>query len=147
MEIEEVWLLDENGTAVTELESGEALQVKIRYNAPQLIEEPIFGVTISRQHDGLVCYDTSTAAAGMTPAKVEGQGEITLCLERLDLIAGDYSIDVGVYERDWHYAYDYHWRVYLLEILGSGAEKGVIRPPHRWALNQFRSQKEPLPQL
>jgi len=107
LEIVSVRLLDLEGLPLTELESGAALCVEIEYLAPQSIDAPIFSVTISRE-DGVTCYDTSTAAAGLSLPAIQGQGQLTLHLERLDLSGGQYYVDVGVCERDWTYAYDYH---------------------------------------
>jgi lipopolysaccharide transport system ATP-binding protein len=131
VEIANVRLFDSLGLPVTELEVGQPLRVEIEYIAPQPIVAPIFSVTLSRE-DGFVCYDTSTAAAGLTLPTIQGQGLITLYLDRLDLIGGQYYVDVGGYERDWTYAYDYHWHVYPLLIHPTGADKGILRPPHRW---------------
>jgi len=131
MEIVAVRLLDAAGFPVTELDSGDPLCVEIAYRAPEPIQAPIFGVTIS-QEDGFVCYDTSTAATGISLPAIHGPGCITFQIERLDLIGGQYYVDVGTYEREWAYAYDYHWHVYPLLVHSTGGEKGVLRPPHRW---------------
>ncbi len=131
VEIVAVRLLDPAGFPVTELDSGDALHIEIKYLAPSPIPRPIFGVTISRE-DGLVCYDTSTDLAGHRLPTVHGSGQITFQIERLDLNGGQYYVDVGVYEREWAYAYDYHWHVYPLTVRPTGGEKGILHPPHRW---------------
>ena len=131
LEIISVRLLDLEGLPLTELESGAALCVEIEYLAPQSIDAPIFSVTISRE-DGVTCYDISTAAAGLSLPTIQGQGQLALHLERLDLSGGQYYVDVGVCERDWTYAYDYHWHVYPLSVRPTGTEKGILHPPHRW---------------
>ena len=113
--------------------SGEGLTVEINYRTLQTITAPIFVVTISRK-DGFICYDTSTASLGLNNADVRGQGTVRLRLERLDLMGGEYFLDVGVFTQDWSYAYDYHWHVYPLKVISEGNEKGVIRPPHQWEL-------------
>ncbi|MDH3602328.1 MAG: hypothetical protein OEU26_22165 [Candidatus Tectomicrobia bacterium] len=55
-----------------------------------------------------------------------------MTLERLDLGGGQYYIDVGVYERNWTYAYDYHWKAYPLCVQSTGGAKGILHPPYRW---------------
>lgn len=134
LEVVTVHLLDDTGRPVIELESGRALRVEIHYTASNPIPAPIFGVTITRD-DGLICYDTSTAAAGLTLTKTQGAGRIALRFERLDLARGLYYIDVGAYAQDWRVTYDYHWRTYPLTIRAGGDEKGILRPPHRWELD------------
>ena len=40
-------------------------------------------------------------------------------VDRLDLAPGDYIVDVGAYHADWSAAYDYHWGVHQLRVLGA----------------------------
>lgn len=138
IEIVAVRLLDSAGLLVTELDSGDSLRVEIEYLAPEPICFPIFGVTVSRA-DGLVCYDTSIEAAGLHLPIVQGRGRVSLQFERLDLIGDQYFVDVGIYEREWTYAYDYHWHVYPLLVRPTRGEKGILRPPNRWAVGSVPS--------
>jgi lipopolysaccharide transport system ATP-binding protein len=138
IEITAVRLLDPQGLHVTELSSGAPLHVEIEYQAPTPIPSPIFGVTISRE-DGTICYDASTQGAGHTLPTVHGAGRISCQFERLDLIGAQYYVDVGVYEREWAYAYDYHWHVYSLIVHPTPGEKGIVRPPHRWQIDPISS--------
>ncbi|MDH4137227.1 MAG: Wzt carbohydrate-binding domain-containing protein, partial [Anaerolineae bacterium] len=144
MEIVVVRLLDPTGFPVTELDSGDPLHIEIEYLAPQPIDAPIFGVIIRRE-DGFVCYDTHTAAAGLTLPTIQGRGKVALQLERLDLTGGQYYIDVGVYKRDWAYAYDCQCQVYPLLIRSTGGEKGILRPPHRWEVEDISVRHASLP--
>jgi lipopolysaccharide transport system ATP-binding protein len=146
MEIVAVRLLDPVGSPVTELDSGDPLHIEIEYLAPNPIPEPVFGVTISRE-DGLVCYDTSTDGTGHHLPTIHGPGQITFQIERLDLIGEQYYVDVGVYERDWAYAYDYHWHVYPLVVRPTRGEKGILRPPHRWEVGDVSVRHASLPTL
>lgn len=141
MEIQNVRLLDSGGNAVSRLESGDPFFVEFQYQIPQESLAPIFGVTITRA-DGLICYDASTATAGLVLPELHGQGKVTLHIERLDLAGGTYFVDVGAYKNDWSYAYDYHWHVYSITIEPQGNEKGVLRPPHRWEINGAKSPPE-----
>jgi lipopolysaccharide transport system ATP-binding protein len=144
VEIVAVRLLDPAGFPVTQMDSGDPLRVEIEYLAPEPIRTPIFGVTISRE-DGLVCYDTSTEASGTHLPTVHGPGQITFQIEQLDLIGEQYYVDVGVYEREWAYAYDYHWHVYPLVIRPTNGEKGVVRPPHHWEVGDVSVRHASLP--
>lgn len=133
MEIVAVRLLDPAGQPVTELDSGDPLHVEIEYLAPEPISAPIFGVTISRE-DGQVCYDTSTEAMDLHLSTVQGRDRISFHVERLDLIGAQYYVDVGIYQHEWAYAYDYHWHVYPLVVRPTRGEKGILRPPHHWQI-------------
>jgi lipopolysaccharide transport system ATP-binding protein len=131
LEITAVRILDGRGEPVDEIEPGEALSVDIEYHSSRPLSCPHFGVTICRA-DGFVCYDVTTATDGHVLPDLEGEGRIGLAIERLDLGAGDYFVDVAAYEREWAYAYDSHWRVYPLRIRASHRSKGVLAIPHRW---------------
>jgi lipopolysaccharide transport system ATP-binding protein len=79
--------------------------------------------------------DTNTAEAGISLSHLQERGRITLCLDRLDLSSGQYFVDVGVYEQNWAYAYDYHWHVYPLEIRSTTNAKSILSPPLHWEIS------------
>jgi homopolymeric O-antigen transport system ATP-binding protein len=133
LEIVATRILGGRGEPVEEIEPGEAVTVEIDYHTSVRISCPHFGVSISRE-DGLVCYDVTTGADGYVLPELEGRGRIGLSMERLDLVAGNYYVDVGVYEREWSYAYDSHWHVYPLRVRGRHGAKGLLSMPHRWFL-------------
>ena len=131
MQITAVHLQDANQIAVTELAAGEPLTVEIACQAAAGSAPPIVGVTVSTP-DGTIVYDTSTETANLGWPESGGQSQIRLHLARLDLQPGQYFVDVGLYQIDWSYAYDYHWHVYSLLLTGSPGGKGVLNPPHTW---------------
>jgi lipopolysaccharide transport system ATP-binding protein len=134
--IDQVELRDGLGRPVAELTSGRPLEVSLLVRTPpdRPVRSPIVGLTISRAADGTVCYDTNTANAGVLIHELAGERRLSLVFERLDLIPGEYFVDVGVYESDWRHAYDYHWHVYSLTVLGPTTDGGVFVPPHRWTV-------------
>lgn len=115
------------------INAGDALQVQIDYGADQPIAAPIFGVTISNEA-GQTYLDTNTLAMGIVTPIIQDRGQIVLDLARLDLPGGTYFIDVGIYQKDWQYAYDVHWHVYTLEVESAVNHQGSLNPPLRWKL-------------
>ncbi|MBW4523135.1 MAG: ABC transporter ATP-binding protein [Scytolyngbya sp. HA4215-MV1] len=134
----EVEILDVRLTPATEIKSGGALRIDIEYLAERPIAAPIFGVSISHK-DGLVCLDTTTATMSIPLSSIQGHGQISLQIDRLDLNTGDYFADVGVYEQDWKYAYDYHWHTYPFAVKSSIQTQGSLCPPHRWEVSKVTS--------
>ena len=122
----------------SDLESGDSLSIEIHFQSEKSIESPIISVTISRE-DGQACFDISTETLGRSLPCLCGQDQITLHLDRLDLVGGGYFVDVGIYEQNWAYAYDYHWHAYPLSIRSSIKQKGILSSPHRWRLSQAQS--------
>jgi lipopolysaccharide transport system ATP-binding protein len=115
----------------TMINSGDRLCVTIHYCAPQPIIAPHFGISISRS-DGEICLDTNTDALKFAIDQISGENSLHLVIDRLDLTGGKYFVNVGLFEQDWHYAYDYHWHVYPIEVAPTMNQKGTIAPPMRW---------------
>lgn len=132
IEITGVRLLDAAGEERYLYDAGEPCTVAIAYLAHRPVDDPVFGIGIFRR-DGLCCYGTNTAIDGLALPKLEGEGEVGVSLERLDLVEGEYLLDVAVHARDGH-PYDYHSRLYPFAIRSRVKDTGVARLPHRWRL-------------
>ncbi|MFL7892853.1 MAG: ABC transporter ATP-binding protein [Anaerolineales bacterium] len=133
MEIRNVQLLNGAGDPVEHIESGESLTIEMEFHAAQAIASPNFGVTITRE-DGTICCDTNMPASDLGLPVINGRGKTRLRFTRLDLAKGTYFVNVGVYQKDWTYAYDYHWQVYSLRIGDGGPEKSLLYPPQQWEI-------------
>jgi lipopolysaccharide transport system ATP-binding protein len=127
-------LLDESGTAVTELDRGDPLIVEIEYWAKQPVRNPIFGVSVKRS-DNQLCCQMNTASAGMSLGTLTGRGRIRLHLERLDLVGGRYHCAIGAYSRDWDHTYDFRPEVCPFRIRPTGPNKGILLPAHHWEMD------------
>jgi lipopolysaccharide transport system ATP-binding protein len=131
--IDAVTLRGPDGTPTTEVASGSYLSVALELsNHHGPVDHPIVGVAIHRAEDGVVCYDSSTYSDGVAIGRLVDRVSVRISFDRLDLLPGEYLIDVGVYEPEWQFAYDFHWQAYPLRVVGHGRDKGVFRPPHRW---------------
>jgi len=113
--------------------SGDPLEIEIEYRAVRPLASPIFSVSITRSEDGQACLDLNTQAMGLSVPTLDGTGRLRLSLGRVDLVGGDYWVNVGVFESAWAYAYDFHWELYPLLIEGP-APQGLLLPPCRWRL-------------
>ena len=114
--------------------TGDPLSITVTIRAASPGEyRPIVGVTIHRAGDGVIAYDVSTEGDGFDVGAVGAEPRaVELRFERLDLLPGEYVIDVGAYEPGWEFAYDFHWNAYPLQVTGRSGDKGVFRPPHSW---------------
>jgi ABC-type polysaccharide/polyol phosphate transport system ATPase subunit len=132
VEITGVRLSDREGRERYLYESGESCSLRLTYQARRPVEDPVFGIAVFRK-DGVCCYGTNTAIDGLQVGKIAGEGEITIDLQRLDLVEGEYLLDVAVHARDGH-PYDYHSRLYALAIRSRTKDTGVARLAHAWRL-------------
>lgn len=132
VEIVDVRLLDSSGTERYVYQSGDAVSIAIRYVVHKSVPKPVFGIGIFRP-DGVCCYGTNTHLDRADFPELSGEGVVTCALESLELVAGDYLVDVAVHAEDG-YAYDYHTRRWSFAIRSGIADVGVYRPRHQWSL-------------
>ncbi|HEX5145525.1 MAG TPA: ABC transporter ATP-binding protein [Conexibacter sp.] len=116
------------------LRTGDPLHVHttiVAAGAP--VADPIVVVSLRRRGDQAIVFDLSTRADGVTLGRAVERADVTLTLDRLELPAGDYALDVGVFEAAWEHAYDYHWQTYPLTVVGPSGATGLVLPQHRWS--------------
>ncbi len=128
-----VQIQDLDGNDVADITAGQPLMVILQYEATEAVDGGIFGVSISDE-DGSVCLEVSTPGIGDGRATLLGKGTVALELFEVDLRPGGYFVDVGIYEREWRYAYDYHWHVYPIQVAAAEILKGHRSIPHRWSV-------------
>jgi len=130
VEITRVRLLDATGAERYLYDAGEACTVHLAWRAPRPIEDPVFGIGVFRK-DGVCCYGTNTAIDGLHLGKLAGEGDLAMEIQRLDLIEGEYLLDVAAHARDGH-PYDYHCRLYAFAVRSRLKDTGVARLAHTW---------------
>jgi ABC-type polysaccharide/polyol phosphate transport system ATPase subunit len=133
VEITSVRVEDAAGRERHLFHTGETARVILGYAAPAKVEQPVFGIKVTRA-DGVCCYASNTDIDGVDVPAVEGHGEVAIEFERLDLVEGEYLLDVAVHAKDYGRVYDYHCQLYPLAVRSATRDGGVFRPPHRWRL-------------
>lgn len=111
--------------------SGEALRIRVGYSAHERIPEPVFGIRITRD-DGVCCYATNTQIDEYHIPEIVGSGEIWFEIRSLNLIEGNYLLDLAVHSRDYQKVYDYHSQLYSLTMKTDRKDEGIFRPDHSW---------------
>jgi ABC-2 type transport system ATP-binding protein len=112
--IEGIELLDTTGTPVHRVRSGEPVTLRFRYRATGSMERPVFGVTIAR--DGMMFAGSNTRDADGLPDRVDGEGWVDLCIDRLGLLAGSYEVTPSIHDRSLHHAYDVRVRAFRFDV-------------------------------
>ena len=108
-------LRDEQGRSVADVARGGSFVIEIAYAAARPIEDPIFNVCVS-DASGRICFETTAESRDIRIGPVHGPGSVIVGFAGVDLAPGAYFIDIGIYEKDWKYGYDYHWRAYSLTV-------------------------------
>jgi lipopolysaccharide transport system ATP-binding protein len=127
LELDYVRVLDSYEQPTIELVDDEPLTVELSYATEAIIRNPIFGVTIV-DTNGRVCFDTNSQGSEATIPEAKGKGVVAVRLEGLHLSNGRYFVEVGAYEHEWAYGYDYHAKAYPLRILRSNQNGSSGKP-------------------
>jgi hypothetical protein len=87
----------------------------------------MLGAYLTRVADGTLCVDASTPVDATTRMQ-------ELTVDRLDLAAGEYAWDVGLYSADWSRTLDHHTQAYPLRVSGHHFGPGgpLLAPPMAW---------------
>jgi lipopolysaccharide transport system ATP-binding protein len=138
----DVRFYDNTGTPVETVCAGQPLAVEVAYDAPQPIGTPIVSLTLASP-DGTACLDVNTEAEAVPLPALHGRGTLTCHIDRLDAAPGRYFVNAGLYAAGWAYAYDYHWQVHTLTVVGGQPASSAWSPPRRWALASASAETAP----
>jgi lipopolysaccharide transport system ATP-binding protein len=129
----------ESGDAAT-LTVGDALDVLIDISSREAkLDGSAVSVALRRTRDDAVAFEVSATPGDIAPSPGARKSRIRLHVERLDVAAGEYALDVGLYDAAFEDAYDFHWtaRTVIVSGLAVGGH-GVMLPPLRWSVEDPR---------
>jgi len=141
IEITNVTLVGRDGAPSFVFHSGDPVAVRMTVVAHAPATDFVFGVSLFNA-DGVCCYGTNTYIEQMDPERLEGQAEVTLAIESLDLVEGTYKLDVAVHTCEG-YPYDYHRLLYTFRVKSRTPDVGIYRPHHHWSFSSgvhFKNQ-------
>lgn len=133
VKITAVEFCDESGRRMRSFVTGETLAVTLHYEAAAPVDEPIFGLAIHHQNGTHICGPNSGFGNLSIPHLV-GRGSVTYQVDALPLLPGGYQLSVSVHDKDDLEMYDYHDRLYPLQIYpGHAAERyGLLALGGTW---------------
>lgn len=136
VELASVDVMSSQRKVMADFRCGEPVRVEISYFAQEAVRDPVFVVSITEE-DGRVRFKAATGGALSHIPLVKGRGRLSLRIQDLHLTPGKYYVDVGVYEKEWRYAYDYCWRVHLISFrhdLSGGNGASARNPRVDWTI-------------
>jgi ABC-type polysaccharide/polyol phosphate transport system ATPase subunit len=133
LEITEVSLHDASGQVSHVFQSGEPMELRLKFRAHQALNDFVFGVGLFNV-EGLCCYGTNTNIEELEPAAISGDGDVRFRIASLDLVEGTYKFDVAAHRLDG-YPYDYHRLLYTFRVKSRTKDVGLYRPRHEWSFS------------
>ena len=130
VEIASVEFVGNGGHAAHVFQSGDPIEIRLQVRAREPVNDLVFGVGIFNA-EGVCCYGTNTDIEGAASGAMSGEGQVRFTVDRLDLVAGSYKVDVAAHRKNGA-PYDYHRLLHTLRVVSPLKETGIFRPPHRW---------------
>ncbi len=130
VEISSVVISDAAGQPSHVFHSGDAMTLTMAVRAEKKIDDFVFGIGIFNA-EGVCVYGTNTDIEAYESSSLEGDAQVTLTIDALDLVEGTYKLDVAVHKRDGA-PYDYHRLLNTFRIKSRVKDVGIYRPKHRW---------------
>jgi len=128
--IADVKFLDKVGRESRRFSSFDPMTIRIFYNAPATIRDPVFGVALYSEQDQHL-YGTNTELKNITIDQIEGDGYIDLKIEAIPMLSGRFLLTVAVHPHEGK-AYDWIDKQYSFEVLPKGRDAGIFEVPCRW---------------
>ena len=122
--------MNDQGQTTHVFHTGEPMTLKLAVDARRPVNDFVFGIGIFNT-EGVCVYGTNTDIEDHTGDRLEGQAEVRLDIEALDLVEGTYKMDVAVHKRDGA-PYDYHRLLYTFRVKSRVKDTGIYRPRHSW---------------
>ena len=141
VEITSVAFQDANGVTTQVFHTGEAMRVVLGVKASVPVRDFVFGIGVFLP-DGILVYGTNTDIEEMQSDRLEGDAQVTLQIESLDLVEGTYKLDVAVHKRDGA-PYDYHRLLHTFRVKSRIKDSGIYRLKHRWDFSPSVKFKPP----
>ncbi|MEM7530763.1 MAG: Wzt carbohydrate-binding domain-containing protein [Chloroflexota bacterium] len=135
--ITDVLLYNEAQEERTIFQTGTSMEIRLYYDAPQRVEEPIFGLAIYRQDNTHIC-GPNTKFGQLHIESVQGEGYVSYHIEELALLEGAYLITTAIIDQGDTLMYDYQDRAYEFSVFpGASQERyGIISLQGAWSLTE-----------
>jgi len=123
--------LDDQGQPAETLMTGRPMTLRIKYEAKQRVERPVFRVELMWATDDFLAATFNTAHDGYDLGPIEGVGHLDLCVSELLVEPNVFAMRVSVGDSEGH-VWDRIPRVRFV-IAEEKPIPGVFSLPHGWA--------------
>lgn len=130
--IKKIVLLDENNNEKNIFKTGHSMIIKVYYTVHQKVEDAILGIGIFTVA-GIRCYGTNTRIDKIPSFNLEESGCYIVKIERLNLLPGEYSLDVAI-EAGYYEPIDYYTKAKKFNVVSETEEIGITQLVHTWSL-------------
>jgi len=123
-------LLGSDGLPASAIVSGDRVSIAASLRAQRPVNDVVISFAIFNA-DGVRCCAMHTSGGEGPGIELDGEGTISCVIDRLDLVAGSYTMDLTAHRQDGT-LYDESHRC-TFTVTSRTRDSGVFNPSHRWA--------------
>ncbi len=134
VEVTAVQFCNQHGQESHRFRVGDPLVLRVHYVAHQRVERPVFGVAIYRS-DGIHVNGPNTKFDNYPVDFIEGPGTIDYCIDRVNLLPGEYQVSLAICDFELKHFFDYHHRLHPFWVDAHPQvheEYGMVYLPSHW---------------
>jgi ABC-type polysaccharide/polyol phosphate transport system ATPase subunit len=134
--VDEIELLDADGRPSTEVNTGDAVTLRIRYNASEPIAEPTFSLAVHTV-EGVLVTNPTTRGVDLVSDRIVGKGTVDLFVDPLLLLPGTYDLSASITDAAALHMYDMRHRAVRFDVGGGHRDEddgGLMSLNGRWDL-------------
>lgn len=132
--IESVKIKDLNGVEKKSFITGESAVFECKYKTNNGDGEKASVDFVILRNDGLKCFETNTFREGIELMDLKRNGIFRCVISKLNLIKGEYWIDVTMRKRD-QIPYDYKEKICSFTMTSVDGEHGIVKLDHEWVFD------------
>ena len=129
----------ERGTIIKEvsvshpgIKTGNTLEIDVEIGSRKLIKDPHFIVQILKKGDVMV-FGTNTARDKVSIGNIDGKGRIKLTFPKIELLGGDYYINIELWGGKLTECLEKHERCASFSVVSRSKDgTGIVKMEHRW---------------
>lgn len=115
VEITNVEMLNRQGKPSSTFITSEPMEIKIYYEAKELVDRPIFGLALYHEGGTHICGPNTRFDKLYIP-EIHGAGSISYNVPALALLEGTYDLSVAIVNSNDTETYDHHDRLYRFRV-------------------------------
>jgi len=132
VEIQEVFLSDDAGNRITNVESGQLVNLNCNFNSSIDLQNAAFAYGITDIH-GTVLWGTNSKVQGVPFSLSRGAGNNAITIPQIQLLEGTYDLSVAIADGSYSHEYDHWSRKHRFTVhQKSVKELGTIKMDSYW---------------
>lgn len=130
-EITDVKFFDKFNNESSQFNSLDPMNIRIFYNAEELIEDPVFGIVLYSDKEEHL-FGTNTYLRNYHINSILGTGYIDLLIEKIPLHAGKFLLTVDLVQSKNYVPIDHKDKQYSFFVIPTGYDEGILGLSCSW---------------